>query len=82
MLILSTSGILDAGFDQIFNLQNPMVVQQSEIIDTLVYKKGLVSSDYSYATAVGLFKSAVAFILIVISNNIVGLIRGIGESIW
>jgi putative aldouronate transport system permease protein len=82
MLILSTSGILDAGFDQIFNLQNPMVVQQSEIIDTLVYKKGLVSSDYSYATAVGLFKSAVAFILIVISNKIVGLIRGKGESIW
>ena len=82
LLILSMAGILDAGFDQIFNLQNPTVLHKSEIIDTLVYKKGLVGFEYSYSTAVGLFKSIVALIMILITSKLANLFKDKGESIW
>ena len=51
---LSLGGILNAGFDQIFNLYNPLVYQTGDIIDTYVYRVGLQNGDFSYATAVGL----------------------------
>ncbi|WP_054023796.1 ABC transporter permease [Bacillus sp. FJAT-28004] len=82
MLILSMSGILDAGFDQIFNMYNVKVYNVSDIIDTYVYRKGLIEMDYSYATAVGLFKSVVALILIFIVNKIVKWIGGKEHAIW
>ncbi|MGG1633357.1 ABC transporter permease subunit [Paenibacillus sp. FSL K6-3182] len=82
MLILSMSGILDAGFDQIFNMYNVKVYNVSDIIDTYVYRKGLIEMNYSYATAVGLFKSVVALILIVIVNKIVKWIGGKEHAIW
>lgn len=83
LIILSMSGILDAGFDQIFNMYNSRVVDVSEIIDTYVYKKGLVDADYSYATAIGLFKSIVALVMIVISNKIANTIRGKeADALW
>ncbi|AZN43615.1 sugar ABC transporter permease [Paenibacillus albus] len=82
MLILSMSGILDAGFDQIFNLYNAQVYSVSDIIDTYVYRKGIVEMSYSYATAVGLFKSVVALILIFVVNRIVKLIGGKDHALW
>lgn len=82
MLILSMSGILDAGFDQIFNMYNPRVMNVSDIIDTYVYRRGLVEMDYSYATAVGLFKSAVALLLILVVNRIVKVIGGKDHALW
>jgi len=82
MLILSMSGILDAGFDQIFNMYNVKVYNVSDIIDTYVYRKGLIEMNYSYATAVGLFKSVVALILIVIVNQIVKWVGGKEHAIW
>ncbi|WP_314584965.1 ABC transporter permease subunit [Paenibacillus terrigena] len=82
MLILSMSGILDAGFDQIFNMYNVKVYNVSDIIDTYVYRKGLIEMNYSYATAVGLFKSVVALILIVIVNQVVKWIGGKEHAIW
>ncbi|WP_339224117.1 ABC transporter permease subunit [Paenibacillus sp. FSL W7-1279] len=82
MLILSMSGILDAGFDQIFNMYNPRVMEVSDIIDTYVYRKGLVEMNYSYATAVGLFKSLVALILIISVNRIVKLVGGRDHALW
>jgi len=82
MLILSMSGILDAGFDQIFNMYNVKVYNVSDIIDTYVYRKGLIEMNYSYATAVGLFKSVVALILIVIVNKVVKWIGGKEHAIW
>lgn len=82
MLILSMSGILDAGFDQIFNMYNPRVMNVSDIIDTYVYRKGLVEMNYSYATAVGLFKSAVALVLIIGVNRIVKIIGGKDHALW
>ncbi|RED61889.1 ABC transporter permease [Cohnella lupini] len=62
---LSLGNILNAGFDQIFNLYNPLVYHEGDIIDTFVYRVGLMSGSFSFATAVGLFKSAVSFVLIV-----------------
>ncbi|GAF16162.1 xylose ABC transporter, permease component [Bacillus sp. JCM 19046] len=62
---LALGNILNAGFDQIFNLYNPLVYDKGDIIDTYVYRQGILGQNFSYATAVGVFKSVIAFILIV-----------------
>jgi len=64
---LSLGRILDGGFDQILNLYNPLVYEKGDIIDTFVYRVGLTNGQFSFGTAVGLFKSTIGFILIVIS---------------
>lgn len=64
---LALGKILDAGFDQIFNLYNPLVYSKGDIIDTFVYRVGLVGGQFSFATAVGLFKSVIGFILVVLA---------------
>ncbi|RCW43474.1 ABC transporter permease [Paenibacillus prosopidis] len=67
MLTLSLGQALNAGFDQIFNLYSPSVYESGDILDTLVYRLGLVDAQYAVATAVGLFKSIVSFCLISVS---------------
>jgi len=67
---LSLGNILNAGFDQIFNLYNPLVYERGDIIDTFVYRLAMLSGDLSFATAVGLFKSVVGFSLIVIAYRV------------
>ncbi|NOU84222.1 ABC transporter permease subunit [Paenibacillus sp. LMG 31460] len=67
---LSIGNILNAGFDQIFNLYNPLVYESGDIIDTYVYRVGLVQAQYGLATAVGLLKSAIGFVLIFISYRV------------
>lgn len=67
MAVLSLGSILNAGFDQVFNLYNPIVYETGDIIDTWVYRIGLVDLQYSLATVAGLFKSFVSFVLIIIS---------------
>ncbi len=62
--------ILNAGFDQIFNLYNPVVYETGDIIDTYVYRIGLVQRQYSLGTAVGLLKSVVGLVLIMSFNKI------------
>lgn len=62
--ILALGNVLNAGFEQIFNLYNPLVYSTGDIIDTWVYRAGLVNLQFSLATAVGLLKSVVSFILI------------------
>lgn len=70
MTILSLGNILNAGFDQVFNLYSPQVYESGDIIDTLVYRIGMDDAQYSVATAVGLFKSVVSFTLITFSYNL------------
>jgi putative aldouronate transport system permease protein len=65
LAILSLGSVLDAGFDQVFNLYNPLVYSTGDIIDTYVYRAGLQDLDFSLGTAVGLLKSVVSFILII-----------------
>lgn len=67
LMVLSLGSIFDAGFDQIFNLYSPQVYQSGDIIDTMVYRMGLLQSQYSASTAVGLLKSGVSFVLITTS---------------
>lgn len=82
LLILSMSGILSAGFDQIFNLYNPSVLDVSDIIDTYVYRMGIQNRDYSLATAAGLFKSVVSLIMIVVTNKVAKTINDEGYTLW
>lgn len=70
MAALSLGNILNAGFDQVFNLYNPLVYSTGDIIDTYVYRIGLKGMQYSLATAVGLLKSVVSFILIISANQL------------
>ena len=67
MMILSMGNILNAGFDQVFNLYSPQVYRTGDILDTLVYRLGLVDIQYGVATAVGLFKSFVSFVMLAVS---------------
>ncbi len=67
---LSLGNILNAGFDQIFNLYSPIVYRTGDIIDTLVYRIGIVNYQYGVATAVGLFKSVVSLLLIGIAYRL------------
>ena len=68
MMALNLGNILNAGFDQIFNLYNPLVYETGDIIDTYVYRIGLLDMQYSLATAVGLIKSVIGFVLIMSTN--------------
>ena len=70
MTILSMGNILNAGFDQIFNLYSPQVYATGDILDTLVYRLGLEDAQYGVATAVGLFKSVVSFTMLAISYTL------------
>lgn len=64
MTVLALGNVLNAGFDQIYNLLSPQVYATGDIIDTMVYRLGLQQVQYSIATAVGLFKSVISFALI------------------
>lgn len=65
---LNVANVLNAGFDQVYNMYSPIVYQTGDIIDTYVYRMSFESAQYSLATAVGLLKSVVSFVLIVSSN--------------
>lgn len=67
---LSLQNVLNAGFDQIFNLYNPLVYTTADIIDTYVYRVGLMQAQYGLSTAVGMLKSVIAFILIALSYRL------------
>jgi putative aldouronate transport system permease protein len=64
MATLSMGNVLNAGFEQVFNLYSPVVYQSGDIIDTYVYRVGLVEAQYGLATAVGVFKSVISFMFI------------------
>jgi putative aldouronate transport system permease protein len=70
MLILRVGHILDAGFEQVLIMSNPLVNSVAEIIDTYVYKVGLLQAQYSYSTAVNLFKSIVGLAMVLTVNSI------------
>jgi len=67
MAVLSLGNVLNAGFDQVYNLYGPVVYETGDILDTMVYRMGLLDAQYGPATAVGLFKSVVSLFFISIS---------------
>ncbi|WP_214626181.1 ABC transporter permease [Paenibacillus agaridevorans] len=80
ILILQVGRIMDVGFEQVFTMKNPAVTQVAEVISTFVYTRGIENLQYSYTTALGLFQSIVALILIVSVNK---LIKIMGErGLW
>ncbi|MDR2619239.1 MAG: ABC transporter permease subunit [Treponema sp.] len=70
MTTLSMGNIFNAGFDQIFNLYAPVVYETGDILDTLLYRLGLISMQFSVSTAAGMMKSVVSMILILASYRI------------
>lgn len=64
LMVLSLGNVLNAGFDQVFNLYSPPVYASGDIIDTFVYRIGLLEAQFGVATAVGLFKSAISLVLV------------------
>lgn len=72
-LILDLGRVLDQGFEQVLLLYSPAVYSVGDIIDTYVYREGILNVNYSYSAAVGLFKSIVSLILVLTSNRIVKL---------
>ena len=68
VLILKLGTILDAGFNQIFMLYSPQVYSVADIIDTWVYRQGLLEFKFGLATAVGLFKGVFGMILVLFAN--------------
>ena len=80
MLIMKVGYILDTGFEQILVMYNPMVYDVADVIQTYVYRIGLGQMDYSLSTALGLFNSVVAFVLIVGANFVSR--KTLHRSIW
>ena len=68
-LILQCGNIMNNGFEQIYMFQNPANIGSAEVFETYIYKVGLLNTDFSYSTAVGLFKSVVNVILVIIANR-------------
>ena len=64
MMVLSLGNVLNAGFDQVFNLYTKAVYESGDILDTFIYRLGLIDAQYGAATAVGLFKSIISTIFI------------------
>ncbi|NJD04778.1 MAG: sugar ABC transporter permease [Ruminiclostridium sp.] len=71
ILILSVGGIMNVSFEAVWNLQNPLVYERSDVLSTLIFRKGLLESHYDYSTAVGFFQNAIGFVLVLITNKIV-----------
>ena len=70
MLIMRMGTILDSGFDQIFNLYSPATYDVADVLDTYVYRMGVQGYQYGFSTAVGLFKSVVGIIMVLVTNTI------------
>ena len=80
MFIMNSGNILKVGSEKILLLYNPATYEVADTFSTFVYRKGIIETDYSYSTAVGLFESVVALVLVVITNT---LSRKLNEtSLW
>ncbi len=82
-LILTVGGLMNAGFDQVFNLYNPTTYITGDIIDTYAYRVGLTGKmDYPLSTAITLFKNVIGFALVISTNIIVKKLSGGENGIW
>lgn len=81
VFIMNMGGVLNAGFDQIYNMYNPMVFDSADIIDTYVYRR-MQAYDYSFGTAVGLFKSVVGLFMVILANWTIGKLTDGEQGVW
>lgn len=80
LLILNMGSIISTGFEKIFLMQNPLNLPVSEVIETYVYKIGIISNQFSYAAAIGLFNTLINFALLLTMNYIAKRFSNI--SLW
>ncbi|WP_422114778.1 ABC transporter permease [Brachybacterium sp. UNK5269] len=80
LLILNMGGVLNTGFEKIFLMQNTLNLPVSEVIATYTYKIGILSSQFSYSTAIGLFNTVINFAFLVLANQIAK--RASDTSLW
>jgi putative aldouronate transport system permease protein len=80
MLILSIGGIFSVGHEKIILMYNPTIYETADVISTYVYRRGILSSDFSFATAVGLFNSVVNFLVLFVANKLSNKFTEV--SIW
>ncbi|WP_412973891.1 ABC transporter permease [Paenibacillus sp. OAS669] len=80
LLILQIGGMMNVGFEKIILLYNSQTYETADVISSFVYRRGILEANYSYSTAVGLFNSAINFLLLIIANRIS---RKVNEtSLW
>jgi putative aldouronate transport system permease protein len=70
LLILDAGGIMNAGFDQIYNLYSPQVYDVGDVLDTYIFRHGVSNGEFSYTTAIGMFENVVSFSLLLLVNFI------------
>lgn len=80
LLILQLGSLMNVGFEKVFLLQNDLNMRASDVINTYVYRVGLVQNNYSYSTAVGLFNSVINMALVVVANTLSK--KFANESLW
>ncbi|MCD6123010.1 MAG: sugar ABC transporter permease [Spirochaetales bacterium] len=80
VFILNMGFFMNAGFDQVFNMMNDAVINTVDIIDTYVYRVGLMDANYSLGTAAGLFKSIIGLFLIISTDRVSR--KTTGEGLW
>jgi putative aldouronate transport system permease protein len=80
LLILNLGNLMGLGFEKSYLLQNDLNLGKSEIIATYVYKIGIQSAQYSYATAIGMFNNIINLILLVTVNKVSRILSG--NSLW
>jgi len=80
VFILNLGFFMNAGFDQVFNMMNDSVISAADILDTFVYRIGLVNMQYSFSTAASLFKGVIGLVLI-LSTHVTAK-RVTGKGLW
>jgi len=79
-LIFTVSGITSAGFDQIFNMYNTTVFEKGDVLETYLYRNGIIGGQYDISQAMGLFNSLIGLVLTFTANKVVNHLGG--EGIW
>lgn len=69
LFVLNLGNMMEVGYQKIILMYNPMIYETADVINSFVYRRGILSADFSFATAVGLFQSAVGFLLVLLANR-------------
>lgn len=80
ILLLSLGSLMTVGFEKVYLLYNPSTYETADVISTYVYRAGLISGQYDFGTAVGLFNSLVALVLLLVVNWIAGRLKQ--QTLW
>ena len=80
VFILNLGAFMSAGFDQVFNFSNDAIRDRIDILDTYVYRMGILGGEYAYATAAGLFKGVIGMAMILAAHVVAK--RLTGKGVW